>query len=72
MNVRAVLIDAMIKKGKWVEAKLLFPTPTTFEKVKCFFGFHRWQESQKYQDTQICFCCGLRQLIVNVILEDDK
>jgi hypothetical protein len=47
--------------GQWVEAKQEAYHNGGPEAIKCFFGFHEFQISQKYRGTLTCFRCGKRK-----------
>lgn len=47
--------------GKWQEAKQEPYYNMGIEAIKCFFGFHEWFISKKYQGTKTCFRCGKRK-----------
>jgi hypothetical protein len=47
--------------GKWLPAKQEPYYNYGLEAIKCFFGFHEYQISQKYRGTLTCFRCGKRK-----------
>lgn len=51
--------------GVWKPAKRVPYHPTLTEKLKCFFGFHNFFDSELYENTKVCFHCGKKKIMTH-------
>lgn len=41
------------------------------KRLLCFIGIHNWVEDKRYDSRNICTRCGMGQIVIKVIYEDD-